>query len=190
MHAKRDQTPHHYECDTLCLTRLRSSFPVDEALLQALLPLKDVWRHASVRSPVYFASTSLCERTFNELLFCERMCVFVDIRELGEPSQPFMSLRAVRECTSLSIGRPPTPLSAVEIIEWLKADARYSEPKRLGISHWAIRDGVENLVDNLKTVSLGEHSFLELKYGSSFEADLPEHISERHYRFRAEQTLI
>lgn len=97
---------------------LRLGCILDEALLQVLLPLKDAWRHGSVDTPCYFASTSLCERAFSELLFCESMIVFLDIDGIDRPlSQPFTSLPAVRECASLRIGRTPNPLSAVEIIE-------------------------------------------------------------------------
>lgn len=125
----------------------------DEDIFEVLLPFKEAWRDGLLDTPWKFTSPSLFERAFSELFFCYDMYVITEGDQ--QLSQPFTSLPAVRECTSLEINDPPSAITVTELVEWLNADARSKEPKQLEISHYELNDTVENLVERLKTVSLG-----------------------------------
>lgn len=132
-------------------SRFPTGFVFDEDIFEVLLPFKKTWRDGKLDAPEKFASTSLFERAFSELFFCHDMYVTTDIQQL---SQPFTSLPAVRECTSLDIVEPPSTLTAIDIIEWLNADASSEEPKRLEANHHELGGTVEDLIQLLKTVSM------------------------------------
>ncbi|KAH7696039.1 hypothetical protein AAVH_36893, partial [Aphelenchoides avenae] len=121
----------------------------DENIFNALLPVKDAWRDGGIDTPCYFVSLALFERTFRELLFCKSMFVITGVD--GALSQPFLALPAVRQCSSLSVFRPPSPLTAAEIVEWLNADGRSNEPTFLQVGADELGGSVENLVEQLKT---------------------------------------
>lgn len=123
----------------------------DENAFQVLLPLKNAWSDSQITTPCNFASHSLLERAFSELLFCADM--HVETRVVGQLSQPFTSLPAVRECPSLVLGVPPIPLTVVDVIEWLNADASSKEPKYLQLLG-GLEDSVEDLINEVKTVSV------------------------------------
>lgn len=134
------------------LLRLISNVPFDEKLFEVLLPFADAWRNGYVDVRCGFASPSLLERAYNELLLCKRM--FVYVRVDGQLSQPFTSLLAIRECTLLRVLRPPSPLGMEEILVWLNVDARSKEPKRFRLCASALADSIGNLVQLLKTVGV------------------------------------
>ncbi|KAH7698543.1 hypothetical protein AAVH_34362, partial [Aphelenchoides avenae] len=122
-----------------------SNATCDESIFDVLLPLKDAWRDGRLTTPVKFASHSLCERAFNELLFCEIMVVMPNV---DRPS--FLALPSVRDCTSLHILNC-SKYKVSEILGWLKSDARSKEPKRLKMYQAELNDIVDNLVQRLKT---------------------------------------
>ncbi|KAH7695756.1 hypothetical protein AAVH_37182 [Aphelenchoides avenae] len=126
----------------------------NEKIFDILLPLKDAWRDVyDFTTPSHFTSPTLLERAFSELFCCRRMDVVTGVK--GQLSLPFTSLPAVRECTSLSIVRPPGPLSAVEVIEWLNVDVDSDEPRRLVMGAHQLGGSVENLVQQMKADFLG-----------------------------------
>lgn len=116
-----------------------------------LLPLKDAWRDARFLTPPNFASQSLFERAFRELLFCKTICVITDVG-----GQALLSLPAVCKCTSLRIFRPPSGPSwtLADMLAWLYVDAYSKEPKWLDIAHYALGDSFEHIVQQLKAVSV------------------------------------
>lgn len=126
--------------------------PCDENLLNFLLAVKNAWRDGHVETPYYFASQSVRERAFSELLFCKSLDVKTE-NDGNRLSQPFLSFPAVRECTLLRVFWPPCPLTVAEIVDWLNVVSRSTEPKRFDIHHSDLHDSVENLVQQLKTVS-------------------------------------
>ncbi|KAH7709811.1 hypothetical protein AAVH_22910 [Aphelenchoides avenae] len=140
-----------------------TGFVFDEDIFEVLLPFKKTWRDGKLDAPEKFASTSLFERAFSELFFCHDMYVTTDIQQL---SQPFTSLPAVRECTSLDIVEPPSTLTAIDIIEWLNADASSEEPKRLEANHHELGGTVEDLIQLLKT------DFIESKTARCYVAKI------------------
>lgn len=163
--GNRCQNFEYYECWDVCphiggrcyvLEALYLRFAdalFDETIFEAILPFKDAWRDGYIDTPLDFASQSLFERAFSELFFCKRMSV--DVSFDGQLSQPCLSFPAVRECVSLEIDGYPSPLTAAEIIEWLNADGYSKGPKRLEMIEYDLNDGVEHLVQELKTVCAG-----------------------------------
>lgn len=127
--------------------RLSAGF--SENLFNVLLPFRDAWREGHIDTQSRFASRPLLERAFSELLFCKTLVVTGDGLE-GQLYQCFLSLPAVRECTSLRI--LAIPLNVAEVVEWLNVHARSKEPKRLEMYDTSLRDSVDNLVQQLKTV--------------------------------------
>lgn len=128
-----------------------SNKPFDENLLNVLLPHKDAWGDGHVDTPSYFASSSVCERAFCELLFCKSMNVNTDRDD--QLTQAFLSLPAVRQCTLIRVYNSPRPLTVPEVVDWLSVDARSKEPKTFEIFRSELDESVENLVQQLKTVA-------------------------------------
>lgn len=126
----------------------------DENIFNVLLPLRDAWPDGHVETPRFFASPSLRERAFSELLFCDFMIVASYDDQLSEP---FTSLPAVRECTSLLVLQLPSRLTSAGILEWLDVDARSKKPKYLEMDYEGLDESVETSVQQLKTVGVANH---------------------------------
>ncbi|KAH7701413.1 hypothetical protein AAVH_31454, partial [Aphelenchoides avenae] len=77
--------------------------------------------------------------------------MFVNNDAHGPLRRPLLSLPAIRECTSLDIFRPPSPLTVPEIIEWLNVDSRSDAPKCLDVGADHFSDSVDELLEHLKT---------------------------------------
>ncbi|KAH7715681.1 hypothetical protein AAVH_16924 [Aphelenchoides avenae] len=102
-----------------------------EELFNILLPHSEAWRSGRVESPREFATPTLFESVFSELLFCKRMHVATFECPLD---RPFLSLPAVRECSELHVERAHRNLTLTEVTEWLNVDSTSSEPRRMRVS--------------------------------------------------------
>lgn len=133
--------------------QLRLQFnSLQQSTFDVLLPHKDDWRDGDISTPWHFASPSLFERAFRELLFCKSMEVIIGVEVVQ--SQPFLSLPAVRECTSLIISETPSRLAVAEVLEWLDAGTRSNEPKCLVTRSDKLAGGVNDLIQQMKTVNI------------------------------------
>lgn len=126
----------------------------EHSKFEGTYPHKDAWTNGLVDVPGNFASLSLFERSFSQLFFCESLLVETDAQ--NQLSQPFTSLPAVRQCTSLEILQLSSPLTVAEVLEWLHVEADSGEPKLLKMDEDGLGDRVENLVHEMKTVSIGK----------------------------------
>lgn len=150
--------------------RFSTRLTFDDDLFKVLLPLKDAWREGLVNTPRNFTSLSIFEQAFSELLLCKGMYYHTTV--VGPLRQPFLSLPALRECTSLRIFRPPSPLTALEVRQWLNMDSHSMESKRLEMGDDGLTGSVENLVHHLKNVCVGRDEDICL-VGNGGRTDTP-----------------
>lgn len=123
-----------------------------EELFNILLPHSEAWRSGRVESPREFATPTLFESVFSELLFCKRMHVATFECPLD---RPFLSLPAVRECSELHVERAHRNLTLTEVTEWLNVDSTSSEPRRMRVSSDVCDFVVTDLLHLLKAVGVG-----------------------------------
>lgn len=154
------------QCNAVSVLLHRFKTDLDDQLFDILLPHKDAWRNGHVQTPDSFEAPSLFERAFSGLLFCKSMFVSTELD--GQLNRPFLSLPAVRTCTSLDVFRPPRPLSVVEVIDWLNVGAHSKEPKRLEVHEDGLGDSAEKLVEDLTKVGLRVAKTLTLEAWSDF----------------------
>ncbi|KAH7707143.1 hypothetical protein AAVH_25612 [Aphelenchoides avenae] len=91
----------------------------DEALCDALSPLKDAWKRAQCYAPRNYANEASVQSVFGKLLLCDELVLAVD--KLPWPErQSFFSLPAIQHCHDLTIHwLPGLRGRADELVEWL-----------------------------------------------------------------------
>ncbi|KAH7673183.1 hypothetical protein AAVH_42337 [Aphelenchoides avenae] len=99
---------------------------MDEDLLDKLLPVSRSWKNGRCTAPKQFASLGVFERTFNELLFCDKLRIGPTTEVAMQKA--FMSFACVQRCRRLKttagsgeLGQH-VRLDVNELLTWLHRD--------------------------------------------------------------------
>lgn len=127
---------------------------MDEALLDALLPLRRAWANGRCDPPEIYSSSAVFERTLSELFLCQSLCIGFWRRPnnaVAQCDRSLFTLPAVRHCRWLVIDSFPQAIDVEDVVDWLHSESAWDEPKYMDLGEGLILLG--ELVPALKTVS-------------------------------------
>ncbi|KAH7711041.1 S-phase kinase-associated protein 1A [Aphelenchoides avenae] len=129
--------------------------------LFALLPVKSVWKNATVEAFVQcFSSQAQFEVVFTRLFRCKEI-ILAESQPFGA-SQPFISspafmrLSAIAACSRLDIsGLSGAEIQPADVVEWLEhetpPDEKCSEPRQIILDEAQVNGRINGLLTALKT---------------------------------------
>ncbi|KAH7717346.1 Suppressor of kinetochore protein 1 [Aphelenchoides avenae] len=137
-----------------------AAYAADVEDLSALLPVKAVWKNATVKaSMACFPSAALFEFVFTQLLLCKEIVFSREGQSLGLIwSSSHMRLPAIVACNKLDISRLfryEDRNDPADVVEWLEheilPETKWSEPRQMIIDVGTITGGIDGQLTALKT---------------------------------------